>query len=103
LEAGLATPEGRVKARVKIVLKRLGAYFAMPVGTGYGNSGVPDFLVCFRGWFIGVECKAGDEEPTALQMKNLYMIQKTGGYTLVVNEDNVHELEILLTMLPERK
>ena len=40
------TPEGAVKKRVKEILKDLGAWYAMPMGTGYGHSGVPDFLVC---------------------------------------------------------
>ena len=55
----MATPEAKVKAKVKAILKNLGAYYVMPVTSGYGNSGAPDFLVCIRGKFIGIECKAG--------------------------------------------
>ena len=43
------TPEGKVKQKVKEVLKDLGAYYVMPVTSGYGNSGAPDFLVCYEG------------------------------------------------------
>ena len=41
------TPEGKVKAKVKVILKELGAYYTMPVTGGFGTSGAPDFLVCF--------------------------------------------------------
>ncbi len=88
----MATPESKVKARVKAILKDLGAYYVMPVTSGYGNSGAPDFLVCIRGKFIGIECKSGNKKPTALQLKNLDLIDKAGGWTFVINEENVSSL-----------
>lgn len=86
------TPEGKVKDKVKAILKEYNAYYAMPMGTGYGVSGVPDFLVCCEGVFIGIETKAGTNTPTALQLKNLNDIKKAGGLALVINESNIHEL-----------
>ena len=83
------TPEAKVKARIKDILKAHGAYYAMPIGTGLGNSGVPDFLVCHDGCFLGIEAKAGRGVPTALQEKNLREIDKAGGWTLVVNEETL--------------
>ena len=65
------TPEAKVKKKVRDVLKALGAYYVMPITGGYGNSGAPDFVVCLRGRFIGIECKAGKGKTTALQEKNL--------------------------------
>lgn len=87
------TPEGKVKKRVRKVLDELNAYYVMPVTGGYGNSGAPDFLVCHKGKFFGIECKAGDNKPTALQYKNLHHIQECGGVGLVVNEHNVEQLQ----------
>ena len=92
-----ATPEAKVKAAVRKVLTELGAYYVMPVTGGYGNSGAPDFLVCLRGRFIGIECKAGVNKPTPLQEKNLHLIREAGGIALVVREDNVGSLKQLLT------
>jgi len=86
------TPEGKVKKRVKGILTQVGAYYAMPMGTGFGNSGVPDFLVCKGGLFYGIECKAGGNKPTALQLKNLDDIRKAGGIALVIDETNVETL-----------
>lgn len=86
------TPEAKVKKRVKQILSEVGAYYAMPMGTGFGNSGVPDFLVCKQGLFYGIECKAGGNKPTALQLKNLDDIRKAGGIALVIDETNVETL-----------
>lgn len=88
----MATPESKVKKKVKDILKNLGAYYVMPVTSGYGNSGAPDFLVCIRGKFIGIECKSGKKKPTALQEKNLNLIDNAGGWTFVVNEESVEQL-----------
>ena len=65
------TPEGKVKKSVRQVLDRLGAYYVMPVTGGYGRQGAPDFLVCYRGKFYGIECKANGGKTTALQDKHL--------------------------------
>lgn len=88
-----STPEAKVKAKIKAILKEHGVWYAMPMGTGYGNSGVPDFLCCVSGRFIAVEAKAGKGIPTALQEKNLRDIKAAGGFALVVNENNLGELE----------
>ena len=90
------TPEGRVKAKVKAVLASAGAYYVMPVTSGYGSSGAPDFLVCYGGRFVGIECKAGKGKPTGLQIKNLQSIEQAGGQSLIVNEFNVVNLVHLL-------
>ena len=90
------TPEGKVKVKVKKVLLEMGAYYTMPIGTGFGNAGVPDFIACIRGRFIGIECKANGNKPTALQLKNLADIEAAGGRALIIDENNVAELRKLL-------
>lgn len=92
----MATPEANVKRQIRKILDTTRAYYAMPIGTGYGNSGVPDFLVCHNGQFIGIEAKAGKGKTTALQEKHLQDIRDAGGQTLVVNETNLHQLKELL-------
>lgn len=81
-----ATPEAKVKARVTARLKEMGAYYFYPVTGGYGRSGVPDIVGCYRGLFFGIECKAGKNKPTALQQKNLTDIGTAGGIALVADE-----------------
>ena len=90
------TPEAKVKKRIKKLLAEYNVYYAMPIGTMFGNSGVPDFLCCVRGRFLAIEAKAGKGRTTALQEKHLKDIREAGGVALVVNEDNLDELEKLL-------
>ena len=71
----------------------------MPIGTGYGSSGVPDFLACKNGLFIGIEAKAGKGKTTALQEDNLRRIQESGGISLVINESNVADLATAIETL----
>jgi hypothetical protein len=90
------TPEGKVKAKIKDILKARGAYFTMPIGTGFGSAGVPDFVICYKGRFIGVEAKTVGNKPTALQEKHMADIRSRGGHTLVINESNTDDLTKLL-------
>jgi hypothetical protein len=93
------TPEAKVKKKVTTILKSIGAYYFFPVTGGFGRSGVPDIICCLNGNFIGIECKAGDNKPTALQYKNLEEIQAAGGFAFVVNEDNIDSLERVLKVM----
>lgn len=90
------TPEGKVKKKVKDILDLYGAYWTMPIGTGWGNAGVPDFVACYKGKFIGIECKANGNKPTALQLSNLDQIIEAGGHSLIIDETNVSSLTQLL-------
>jgi Holliday junction resolvase len=83
------TPESKVKKEVTNYLKELGAYYFFPVTSGFGRSGVPDIVACLDGKFVGIECKAGDNQPTALQVKNLKAIRSAGGLSFCVNSVKV--------------
>lgn len=86
------TPEAKVKKKVVDILKAAGAYYFFPATGGFGRSGVPDIIVCFNGQFIGIECKAGSNKPTALQENELKKIQDAGGNAFVVNEESLNAL-----------
>jgi hypothetical protein len=99
-----ATPESRVKKQIRKILDTTRCYYAMPVGSGFGNSGVPDFLVCHQGTFVGIEAKAGKGKTTALQEDNLKRIRDAGGVAVVVNEANIEQLPAMLgDLLKEKK
>ena len=91
-----ATPESKVKGKIKAILAKHGVYYAMPIGTGYGNSGVPDFLCCVQGHFLAIEAKAGNGKTTALQDLELNRIHNAGGTTYIARESNIDELQQLL-------
>jgi hypothetical protein len=90
------TPEGRVKAKVKALLKKYNIYHFMPATGGYGRSGVPDIIACMRGRFLAIECKAGAGKLTALQERELATIEEAGGVVYVINETSLESLEIAL-------
>ena len=87
------TPERAVKTKVVAQLKTLGAYYFYPVTGGFGASGVPDIVGCYKGKFFGIECKANGNKPTALQTLNLEHIAAQGGIALVIDETNVADLK----------
>ena len=70
---------------------------------GYGEAGIPDIVVCYRGYFIAVECKAGKGKTTALQDKNLKQIRDAEGIAIVVNEENLQELQDILNVILEEE
>lgn len=90
------TPEGRVKQKVRAWLKAHGVWFFVPVSNGMGAHGIPDFICCYAGRFIGVECKApgkrGNTSP--LQDQQIEAIQHAGGIAIVV--DDAEQLNTLL-------
>ena len=87
------TPEKKVKAAVRRVLTKLDIYHFMPPGMGLGRSGIPDIIGCYNGLFVAIECKAGKGKATALQERELIAICNAGGFTFVVNETCLDELE----------
>jgi hypothetical protein len=89
----MATPESKVKAKCVEIIKKYRAYYFFPAQNGYGRAGIPDIIVCCRGMFLGVECKAGFNKPTALQEREMADIHKAGGSAMVVREDTLELLE----------
>jgi Holliday junction resolvase len=98
-----STPESKVKAKIKAILKEHGVYYVMPIGTGYGNAGVPDFLCCINGRFVAIEAKANGGKTTALQDKNLRDIEIAGGVTCILNEDTISALLGYIKLIKEQK
>ena len=97
-----ATPEAKVKAKIKKILAEHNIYYAMPIGSGFGNAGVPDFLCCVSGYFVAIEAKAGKGQTTALQDKHLGQVNKAGGYTCVINENNLDYITKVIAECKER-
>lgn len=90
------TPEKRVKTKVESILKVEDVYYFFPATHGYGRSGVPDIIACVNGRFLAIECKAGRNKPTALQVREIESIRKAGGVAVVANEENWDEVRPLV-------
>lgn len=89
------TPEGAIKAKIKAWFKARNIWYCMPMGTGFGNSGVPDFICCWNGRFLAVEAKApGKRSNTTVMQDNQIMgIHKANGVAIVI--DDVEQLDQL--------
>lgn len=94
----MATPESKVKKQVVAVLKEYGMYYFYPVTGGYGRSGVPDIVACWKGRFLGIECKANGGTPTALQIKNLEQIVAADGISILVDETSIGTFRLFLNV-----
>lgn len=103
----MATPEGRVKDKIKKLLKAHKIWFYMPVQNGMGVVGIPDLICCYEGLFIGIETKAPAKRPTtfeqrwnkatANQQARMREIQKAGGIAFVA--DDVQQVEEVLNSI----
>jgi Holliday junction resolvase len=98
-----ATPEKKVKNKVVEILKAHEVYYFFPATYGMGRSGVPDTVGCFNGYFIAIECKANGNKTTALQDRELALIKKAGGIQMVVDETNIGEVAVLLSVLKQKR
>lgn len=89
----MSTPEGKVKLALKKLLKTHGAYYTMPVMTGFATNGTPDFSIGHAGRYLAIEAKAGGGVPTELQWVRLRDVERAGCSTMVINETNLQLLE----------
>jgi len=80
----MATPEGKVKALVKKVLSKYGAYWHCPVQNGMGSPSL-DFICCYEGRYFAVETKAPGKKPTERQLVTMKSITDSGGTCFVVD------------------
>ena len=97
------TPEGKIKDKVVDILKSEGVYYFFPATHGYGRSGVPDIVACVDGNFLAIECKAGTNKPTALQVREIEAIRKPGGVAVVANEENWDMVRTLVRNLKQER
>lgn len=96
------TPEGKVKDDLKKLLAAYGIFpaskagsfpeyatgwYFMPVSSGHGVSGIPDFLGHYLGRFWAVETKAPGKKPTGFQALQIAAIRQSGGAVFVIDGD----------------
>jgi Holliday junction resolvase len=83
------TPEGKVKQKLLRIIQEHGTepvpYTFFPQTGGYGRSGIPDLIGCWKGRFFAIECKAPGkaENTTPLQQREMDKIREAGGIAFV--------------------
>jgi hypothetical protein len=88
--------ENWVKDKIKSILSDLGIWYFMPVGGYYGKSGIPDFVCCCFGRFVGIEAKRSTGKWTLLQQKIARQIANSNGLYIVVDEFGIDDLVAML-------
>lgn len=90
--------ETQYTKKVNDLLKSRGAYFEKIWGGGMQSAGIPDILVCYKGIFIGLELKVGNNKPSELQKAKVQMIRNAGGVGAIV-WDNLEPIETILNTI----
>jgi len=96
----MTTPEGKIKKKIDAMLKSKGVWYFKPQAGPFGRSGVPDYIICSYGQFVGVEAKSGPtHKPTALQTQCMEKIEAAGGRAYVVyDQATLDHVESVLDM-----
>lgn len=83
------TPEGKIKEKVKKLLKEYGdeLYYHMPVQNGMGTPSL-DFICCYRGHYFAIETKAPDKDLTERQRVTADEMQRAGGTVFRVRDQS---------------
>ena len=73
--------ERDIVTAIKKYLASLGSdvFFWKEHGSMYGTNGVPDIICCYKGRFLGLECKLPGGRLTELQKRAIEKINRAGG------------------------
>jgi hypothetical protein len=47
--------------------------------------GMADILICYRGRWVSVECKAGENKLSAEQINDMHAVRESGGYYILAH------------------
>ncbi len=82
----------------KYLKERRDCWFIKTHGSAIQKGGVPDYLICYKGRFLGIELKRPEKsyyDVTARQKANLDRIAKCGGIS-GYGVKSVEELDLIL-------
>ena len=73
--------ERDIVTAIRKYLASLGSdvFFWKEHGSVYGMNGVPDIICCYKGRFLGLECKLPGGRLTKLQKRAIEKINRAGG------------------------
>lgn len=91
--------EKQFEQKVKQFLKDQGCWVLKTWSNGIQREGVPDLLVCCEGVFVGVELKAENGHPSALQLWNIEQIRAAGGVAIVLYPDQFENFKHMIMLL----
>lgn len=94
--------EKQFETKVRKFLTDLGCWELKTWSNGIQREGVPDILVCCKGYFVGIEVKAANGKPSALQLWNIKKIREAGGIAIVLYPNQFDEFKALMQSIKSR-
>ena len=82
--------------KIKRYLKECGCYRVKYHGNCYSEAGTPDILCAVNGYFLAIEVKADNGEPSELQLVKIDAIRKAGGFAYVVYPTGWNRLKAVI-------
>ena len=100
----MAGAEKIFETKVKAFLKKEGVWHLKYWGGGgFTKSGIPDILACVNGIFVGIELKATNGRPSALQLYNIDEIRRSGGIAMVLYPNDYCKFMRLIKTLKKQQ
>ena len=85
--------ETNLQRKIQEYLVSKGAYEFKVHGSAYMKAGIPDIISCYKGLFIGIECKIGKNKMSKLQEEHRDQILAAGGiHILAYNLEDVKKI-----------
>lgn len=82
--------ETKLQKSIQKYLQSKGCYEFKVHGSAYMKAGIPDIICCYKGQFIGIECKVGRNKMSTLQEYHKELIEDAGGiHILAYSLDDV--------------
>lgn len=101
----MTTPEGKVKAELDEYLNSLGedCWWFKPMNFGYGRNGIPDYIICYKGFFLAPETKRKGGKSEPWQLREQEKIRRAGGFSnQVINVELIKEWVARVDIYHER-
>lgn len=92
--------ESEIRTRIVKAIKQRGGRPIKYHGSCYSEAGVPDLLVCYKGFFVFIETKRPGEQPTAKQVAVIQELAKSRGTGGIA--ESVADAMSILDLIDER-
>lgn len=92
----MSQPESRLVRNIRVALEARGAFAFKIHGSSTMMAGLPDLIVCYKGYFIGIEAKMPGNKPSRRQELVHAWLRGAGGIVVVAYsvEDATRALDV---------
>lgn len=85
--------ETKLQRKIQKYLEENNCYHFKVHGSNYMRAGIPDIICCYKGKFIGIECKIGKNKMSPIQEKHKQEIEESQGiHILAYSLDDVKKI-----------